>query len=144
MYTKSSFFSSFSPQFLKVSFKHCFSCAFFICSTFDVIFKRKREINQELKSMKNTCQVVHSMLAVGLELYKFVSYFSRILLKLWVTSYCLSVLIISFLMFYQVFFLPQVKGCAIITYKHAIYKFHLDVKKLGNIRKVSKLHGMIA
>ena len=26
-----------------------------------------------------------------------------------------------FLMFYQIFFSPQVKRCAIITYKHCIY-----------------------
>ena len=56
-------------------------------------------------------------------------------------------------MFYQIFFPPQVKRCAIITYKHGIYEFHhqlqtnlrlKDLRKLGNIRKVPKLDRMIA
>ena len=44
-------------------------------------------------------------------------------------------------MFYQIFLSPQMKQCAIITYKHGIYE---DLGKLGNVRKVSKLHRMIA
>ena len=56
-------------------------------------------------------------------------------------------------MFYQIFFPPQVKRCAIITYKHGIYELHhelqtnlrlKDLRKLGNIRKVPKLDRMIA
>ena len=56
-------------------------------------------------------------------------------------------------MFYQIFLSPQVKRCAIITYKHGIYKLPhelpndlrlKDLRKLGNIRKVPKLHRMIA
>ena len=53
-------------------------------------------------------------------------------------------------MFYQIFFSPQVKGCAIITYKHGIYELHhefpndLRLRKIGNIRKLSKLDTMIA
>ena len=53
-------------------------------------------------------------------------------------------------MFYQIFFSPQVKRWVIITYKHGIYNFphelsnDLRLKKLGNIRKVSKTHKMIA
>ena len=49
-------------------------------------------------------------------------------------------------MFYQIFLLPQVKRCPIITYKHGIYELshelglRKDLRKLGNIRKVSKLH----
>ena len=47
-------------------------------------------------------------------------------------------------MFYQIFLSPQVKRWAIITYKHGIYqlphKLPNDLRKLGNIRKVSKLH----
>ena len=52
-------------------------------------------------------------------------------------------------MFYQVFLSPQVKRCAIITYKHVIYEVpqvylsNLRFRKLGNIRKVSKPHRMI-
>ena len=48
------------------------------------------------------------------------------------------------------FLSPQVKRRAIITYKHGIYKLpqelpnDLRLRKLGNIRKVSKLHRMIA
>ena len=44
----------------------------------------------------------------------------------------------------------QVKGCAIITYKHGIYELPLELshdlrlRKLGNIRKVSKFHKLIA
>ena len=45
-------------------------------------------------------------------------------------------------MFCQIFLSQQVKRCAIITYKHGIYEFRL--KKLRNIRKVSKPHRMIA
>ena len=56
-------------------------------------------------------------------------------------------------MIYQIFVSPQVKQCAIITYKHGIYELphkllnDLGLKylrKLRNIRKVSKLHRMIA
>ena len=64
-------------------------------------------------------------------------------------------------MLYQIFLSPQVKRWAIITYKDGIYdlphelpndltsgfKIELklqDLRKLGNIRKVSKLHRMIA
>ena len=52
------------------------------------------------------------------------------------------------LMFYQIFFPPQVKRCTII--KHGIYEFphelpnDLRLKKIENVRKVSKLHRMIA
>ena len=56
-------------------------------------------------------------------------------------------------MFYQIFLSPQVKRCAIITYKHGIYELphelpndlrlrKLDLRKLGNLTKVSKLHRM--
>ena len=53
-------------------------------------------------------------------------------------------------MFYQFFLSPQVKRWAIITYKHGIYELphelpnDLRLWKLGNIRKVSKPHRMIA
>ena len=55
-------------------------------------------------------------------------------------------------MFYQIFFSPQVKRCAIITSKHSIYELPCelpndlrlrDLRKIGNIRKVSKPHRMI-
>ena len=56
----------------------------------------------------------------------------------------------DFLMFYQISVSQQVKQCAIITYKHGIYELprklpndvRKDIGKLGNIRKVSKLHRM--
>ena len=53
-------------------------------------------------------------------------------------------------MFYQIFLSPQVKQWAIITYKHGIYELpnellnDLRLRKLGKIRKVSKLRKMIA
>ena len=53
-------------------------------------------------------------------------------------------------MFYQIFLSPQVKRWAIITYKHGIYELphelpnDLRLRKLGNIKKVSKLDRMIA
>ena len=50
-------------------------------------------------------------------------------------------------MFQQIFLSPQVKQCAIITYKHGIYELLDNLKKLtilGNVRKVSKPHRMIA
>ena len=53
-------------------------------------------------------------------------------------------------MLYQIFLSPQVKRWAIVTYKHGIYELphklpnDLRLRKLGNIRKVSKLHRMIA
>ena len=43
----------------------------------------------------------------------------------------------DFLMFYQFFLSPQVKRCAIITYKHGV-----DLRKLRNIRRLSKLNRM--
>ena len=52
------------------------------------------------------------------------------------------------MMFYQIFLSPQVKRWAIIPYKHDIYElpheFPNDLRKLGNIRKVSKPHRIIA
>ena len=51
----------------------------------------------------------------------------------------------DFSMFYQIFLSPQVKRCAIITYKHARYKLpHELPNDLKNIRNLSKLHRMIA
>ena len=55
-------------------------------------------------------------------------------------------------MFYQFFLSPQVKRCAIITYKHGVYELphefandlRQDLRKLGNIKKLSKRHRMIA
>ena len=53
-------------------------------------------------------------------------------------------------MFYQIFLSPQMKRGAIITYKHGMYELpdefanDLRLRKIGNIRKVSKLHRMIA
>ena len=53
-------------------------------------------------------------------------------------------------MFYQVFVLSQVKRCPTVTYKHGIYELphelpnDLRLKKLGNIRKVSKPYRMTA
>ena len=53
-------------------------------------------------------------------------------------------------MFYQIFLSTQVKRWAIITYKHGIYELphelpnDLRLRKLGNIKKVSKLDRMIA
>ena len=49
----------------------------------------------------------------------------------------------------QIFLPPQVKRCVIITYRHGIYELphelpiSLRLRKLGNIRKVSKHHKMI-
>ena len=52
----------------------------------------------------------------------------------------------DFLMFYQILLSPQMKRCAIITYKHGIYELPHDsrLRYLGNMRKVSKTHRMIA
>ena len=57
-------------------------------------------------------------------------------------------------MFYQIFLSPQVKRWTIITYKYGTYelphelpndlRLRKDLKKLGNIKKVSKLHRMIS
>ena len=53
-------------------------------------------------------------------------------------------------MFYQMFLLPLVKRCAIITYKHVMYELPLELRNdlrlriFGNIRKVAKPHTMIA
>ena len=60
-------------------------------------------------------------------------------------------------MFYQIFILPQVKRCVIITYKHGIYELphelshelpndlrHKELRQLGTIKKLSKLSRMIA
>ena len=57
-------------------------------------------------------------------------------------------------MFYQIFVSSQVKRWTIITYKYGTYelphelpndlRLRKDLKKLGNIKKVSKLHRMIS
>ena len=55
-------------------------------------------------------------------------------------------------MLYQIFLSPQVKRWAIVTYKDGIYELPHELpndlklrktRKLGNIRKVPKLHRMI-
>ena len=59
----------------------------------------------------------------------------------------------DFLMIYQIFFSLQVERCAIITYKHGIYKLPHELPnglrlmilgKLWNIRKLSKVYRMMA
>ena len=56
-------------------------------------------------------------------------------------------------MFHQIFLSPQMKRYAIITYKHGVYElpheFSNDLRlrnlrKLENIRELSKIHRMIA
>ena len=53
-------------------------------------------------------------------------------------------------MFYQISLSPQVKQRTIITYNYGIYELphelpnDLRPRKLGNIRKVSQFHRMIA
>ena len=50
-------------------------------------------------------------------------------------------------MFCKFFLSPQVKRCAIITYKHGIYESPHELPNVireGNMRKLSKLHRMIA
>ena len=53
-------------------------------------------------------------------------------------------------MFEEIFLSPQVKRCAIVTYKHGIYELpqelpnDLRLRIVGIITKVSKPHGMIA
>ena len=53
-------------------------------------------------------------------------------------------------MLLEIFFHPKSdRLCAIITYKHGIYELPIDLmdedlRKLGNIRNVSKLDRMIA
>ena len=47
-------------------------------------------------------------------------------------------------MFYQIFFSPQVKPCAIVTYELGIYELPQELpNELGNFRNVSKLNRMI-
>ena len=58
----------------------------------------------------------------------------------------------DFLTLQQIFLSPQVKRCAIITYKLGIYELpyeltdalRKDLSKLANVKKVSKPHRMIA
>ena len=58
--------------------------------------------------------------------------------------------ILRLLMFERIFLSPQVKRCAIIIYKHSIHELphellnYLRLRKLENIRKLSKFHRMIA
>ena len=53
-------------------------------------------------------------------------------------------------MFYQIVLSPEVKRCAVITYKQGIHKMphelphDLTYTKLEKFRKVSKLHRIIA
>ena len=50
----------------------------------------------------------------------------------------------------QIFFSPQVKRSVILSNKHGIYELpedllnNLRLRKLGHIRKISKLHRIIA
>ena len=43
-------------------------------------------------------------------------------------------------MYYQIFLLPQVKRCAIITYKHGIYELPHELP--NDLRLKTHLHGM--
>ena len=62
----------------------------------------------------------------------------------------MTIIFWDFLMFYRIFLSPQMKQCAIITYKHGVYKLprelpnDLRLRKSRNIKKVSKLHRRIA
>ena len=49
-------------------------------------------------------------------------------------------------MFYQIFVLPQVKRCVIITYKQGTYEFFNELinKLIKQIGKYQKPHGMMA
>ena len=53
-------------------------------------------------------------------------------------------------MFYQIFILQELKGYAIFTYKHGIYELphelpnDLSLRNVENIKKLSKVHRMIA
>ena len=69
------------------------------------------------------------------------------------TSTIIFTIFWDFLMFCQIFLSPQVKRCVISTYKHELYSYEFpqdyrfreyDLTKLGNIRKVCKIHRMIA
>ena len=62
-------------------------------------------------------------------------------LQKFIITYKTAIIFITFLdsfMFYQIFLSPQVQQCAIITYKHGIYKFphelpnDLRLRILGN------------
>ena len=50
-------------------------------------------------------------------------------------------------MFYQIFYSPQVKRCAIVTFEHTsclrVAEQLKDLRKLGDIRKVPKPNRMI-
>ena len=49
-------------------------------------------------------------------------------------------------MFYQIFLSPQMKRIVIISDKHGIYELPNDLRlrKLGNIKKISDRHRIIA
>ena len=48
-------------------------------------------------------------------------------------------------MFNKIFVSPQAKRIVIISNKHGIYELPYELpNKLGNINKISKLHGIIA
>ena len=72
----------------------------------------------------------------------------------WIKQSSIMVIIISdLLMFDQLFLSPQVQQQMIVSNKHGIYELNLelphnirprDLRKLGNIRKISKLYGILA
>ena len=76
----------------------------------------------------------------------------QIQLKFGIQNQCHNILRVS--MFCQIFLSPQMKQRAIISYKHCIHELPHELpndllkaqnlRKLGNIRRVSKPHRMIA
>ena len=63
--------------------------------------------------------------------YRFLCYASQA----WFSYVLPTIIFIIFwdsLMFYQIFFSPQVRRCAIITYKHSIYGLPNDLRKWVN------------
>ena len=75
--------------------------------------------------------------------------FPTLLIKNYELAWGITIIFIIFwdvLMFYQIFLSPQVKRSAIISNKHGTNELPNDLRlrKLGNIRKISKLHRMVA
>ena len=59
------------------------------------------------------------------------------LLLLELSCYTISFIIfLDFSMFYQIFLSPQVKRCAIITYKHGIYELPHELQNDLRLRKI--------
>ena len=115
-----------------------------LCETLNFALSYKRRLNFYFSTFELQTQI-RQKIDIKLLTRQLISTRSWLISLLVTTT--IFIIFWDFLMFYQMIFSPQVKQYTIITYKHGIYKLPYElpneIRKLGNIRKVLKLHRII-